>query len=355
MKTLTNCVAAFFFVLAGCRSDPAGPSIPPPAPTVLRGVYVLNEGNYSDATGARLSLYDVDSDTVFLDVIEAANGGTHLGNVGDDIKLHNGKAYIAMGGSDNLVVVSLDSHQILQSKLYPDASPKELLIDSLRSKIYITRLFDGSILVVDLTTLAVIDSVRVGAFPQGMALSGNSLFVCNSGYGSDRTVTVISVPADTVRSTLTLSDGPTGIATAPDGRLWIACTGSSSNSPPTTGKVFILNPSTLAVEDSVIFTENLWGSIAIGDDGYAYVLGITPASFYGGPVHRVSLSSRSVWLNFIHGTFYAHAIDVPTNEIYVADVREFNSNGEVSIFGSDGVLKRFFTAQRGPGAFAFKR
>jgi hypothetical protein len=36
-------------------------------------------------------------------------------------------------------------------------------------------------------------------------------------------------------------------------------------------------------------------------------------------------------------------------------VKNFTSNGEVRIFRTDGSLKKSFVAQRGPGAFAFKR
>jgi len=343
------------FILTSCRKDPAGPDQSLPAPPVLKAIYVLNEGNYGDPAGARLSLHDVDGDTTYYDVIEGANNGTHLGSTGDDLKLYNGRAYILMSGSENIVVVSLVDHVIQQSATYPGSTPHDILIDSVRSRIYMTRLYANSILILDLASLSVLDSVTVGANPQGMALSGNSLFVCNSGYGGDRTVTVIAVPADTIRATLTLDDGPTGIAAAPDGKLWVACTGNAFASPPTTGKVFVLNPSTLAVENSITFTENLWGSIVIGDDGYAYIVGVTSGSFYGGPIHRIFLSTRAVRINFVQGTFFALAVDPLSDEIYAADANEFMANGEMNVFSNDGALMQFFTVQRGPGAIAFKR
>jgi YVTN family beta-propeller protein len=354
MKILIRGAVALFIVLAGCRQDPAGPDRPLPPPPVVKAVYVLNEGNFGDPAGARLSLYDADGDTTYLDVVEAANSGTHLGSAGDDIKLYNGKAYILMSGSENIAVVSLTDHVIQQSATYPGATPHEILIDSVRSRIYMTRLFANSILILDLSSLSVIDSVAVGANPQGMALIGNSLFVCNSGYGGDSTVTVVDIAADTVKATLILADGPTGIAAAPDGNLWVTCTGNAFASPPTTGKVFVLNPSTLALEGSITLTENLWGSIAIGDDGYAYVVGVTSGSFYGGPVHRISLSTRALRVNLISGTFYTLALDPASDNIYAADALAFTANGEVSVFSNQGVLLKSFTVQRGPGAIVFR-
>jgi hypothetical protein len=338
-----------------CREIPSNPQQSPAPPPVVKAVYVLNEGNYGDPTGARLSLYDVERDTVYINVFESANNNSQLGSVGDDMKIVGDKAYILMSGSENLNVVSLVDHSLGRTASYPGATPHDLVIDSPRNRAYVTRLFSSSILVLDLSSLAIIDSVRVGANPQGMVLVGDNLFVCNSGYGEARTVSVIDVRADTVRGTLTLADGPTGAAMSPDGKLWVVCTGNAFGTPATRGKIFIVSTSTLAVEDSITFTGNLWGSIAIGVDGYAYVVGVTAGSFYGGPVHRISLVNKSVSLRFVDGTFYGMAVDAVSGDLYLADAKNFSVNGEVLIYTKEGSFRKRFTAQRGPSVITFKR
>lgn len=338
-----------------CRDTPSDPEQSPAPPPVVKAVYVLNEGNFGDATGARLSLYDVDRDTVYINVYESANNGAHLGSVGDDLKIVNGRVYMLMSGSENLNVIGLDSNVVLQAASFPGATPHDLLIDSTRNRAYLTRLYSSSIFVLNLTSLSVVDSVTVGANPQGMVLNGNNLFVCNSGYGSSRTVSVVDVLADTVKRTLTLADGPTNAALAPDGKLWVVCTGNAFGTPATTGKVFIINTTTFAVEDSITFSENLWGTIAMGIDGYAYVLGISSGSFYGGPMHRISLATRNVALRFVAGTFYGIAVDAVSGDVYLTDVKNFSANGEVLIHTKEGVLKKRFNVQRGPSVMAFKR
>jgi len=354
MKRAVVILCSFFLASYGCKKDPTSPPTPPPPP-VVKGVYVLNEGNFGDPTGARLTLYDVNSDSTFRDVFEAANNGMHLGSLGDDMKLLDGKAYVLMSGSENIIVLSLSNHMILQSAFFPGAVPHDLLIDAARNRAYITRLFRASILVINLSTLSVIDSVSVGDNPQGMAMIGNQLYVCNSGYGSGRTVSVIDVGADSVNKTLTIGDGPANAAMAPDGKLWVSCTGNAFGMPATTGKVFIISPTLNNVTDSISFSENLWGSIAMGTDGHAYVIGVTSGSFYGGPIHRINAASKAVRLNFVGGTFYAVAVDKVTGDLYLADAKNFASDGEVRIYTKDGVLKKAFPAQRGPGVIAFKR
>jgi len=348
------CLALCGAIAAGCSGDPASPVVPP-VPPLVRAVYVLNEGNFGDPAGARLSLYDITRDSVFRDVFESANGGRHLGSLGDDLALHRGRAYVLMSGSENLTVLDLATHREERTAAFPGDTPHDIVIDSTRGKIYLTRLFKGSLLVLDLATLSIRDSVRVGNNPQGMVLLGERLFVCNSGYGTDRRVSVVDVRADTLLATITVHDGPSAASPASDGRLWIACTGNASGTPPTKGRLVAVDPVTLAVVDSVLFTENLWGSIVAGESGTLYVLGVDGGSFYGGPVHRIRLSPRGISAGFIPGTFYALAYDEVGGEVYAASAYDFSRSGDVAVFGPDGVLRRRFGAQLGPGVIRFRR
>jgi YVTN family beta-propeller protein len=337
----------------GCRDNPANPPETLGAlPGIVNAVYVLNEGNYNDPTGARLSVYDIDRDTVYKDVLELANNGQHLGSTGDDLKLYQGKAFILMSHSENIDVISLETHQLLRSATFPGSIPREMLFDSVRNRLYVSRTNSGAVYVLDPSTLGVMNSITVGNNPLGMALKGNHLFVCNSGYGLDRTVSVIDVDADTVAATLELWDGPTSAAVSPDGSVWVVCTGNQYGAPPTNGKIFVIDPAVLAVTDSISFPQSLWGTIAMGTNGYAYVT--TVAGFYGGPLDRISLVAKTVQSGFIPDTSYAMAVDGVTGDIYVANAANFSADGVVSVYSNDGVLQKRFAAQRGPGAIAFK-
>ena len=352
-KTSVRILILSLLLVVACRDNP---SVPPDAtgilPKITNAVYVLNEGNYSDPNGARLSVYDIDRDTVYKDVFELANNGQHLGSTGDDIKLYQGKAYILMSHSENIDIISLETHQLLRSATFPGSIPREMLIDSVRHKLYVSRTNSGAVYVLDPSTLGILTSIPVGNNPLGMTLAGNYLFVCNSGYGTDRTVSVIDARADTVATTLNLSDGPSSAAVAPGGNVWVVCSGNQFGTPPTNGKIFIIDQVSLTVEDSISFPESIWGTIAMGTNGYAYVA--TVAGFYGGSLDRISLASRAVLTHFIPDTSYAMAVDGMTGDIYVANAMNFAEDGIVSIYSNAGLLLRQFGAERGPGAIAFK-
>jgi len=53
---------------SGCKKDPTGPDIPQTVDTLIhQAVFVLNEGNFGDTSGARLTEYDFEKSTVQLD------------------------------------------------------------------------------------------------------------------------------------------------------------------------------------------------------------------------------------------------------------------------------------------------
>jgi YVTN family beta-propeller protein len=349
-------VAALFMILpfVGCVKSPSEPDSGGTIIPAVAGVYVLNEGNYGDVAGARLSLYLPSKDTVYRSLYEDANGGAHLGSTGDDFALFRGKIYVLMSGSERLAVLSAANHQLLQEAFYPGSTPHSMLIDSTRNRIYLTQLFKNGVLFVNLQTLQVTDSVSVGQNPQDMALVNGKLFVCNSGYGADNTVTVINPDTRSVVTTIRVGAGPSGIVLGSDQKLWVACAGNAFGTPALPGGLYRIDPSTNTLVDSIAFAETLGGAIVATTDGYLYVIG-SSASYFGGPIHRIQIASRLVTMNFVAGTYYGAGIDDATGDLYLGDAKSFASSGEVSIYTRTGVLKKTFVAERGPSLFLFKR
>jgi YVTN family beta-propeller protein len=339
---------------SGCIKNPSGPDTTNQSVPAASGVFVLNEGNYGDVEGGRLSLYVPATDTVYHSLVEGANGGAHLGSTADDFALFRGRLYVLMSGSERLVILSAATYAIEQEAYFPGDAPHSMVIDSVRNVIYITRLFKSSVLIVNLQTLHTEDSVVVGQNPLEMLLAGNRLFVCNSGYGSDNRISVINADARSVESSIAVGFGPSGIVRGSDGMLWVACTGNAYSVPASPGAVYRINPGTKAIADSVKFAEPLGGTIAASADGYIYFVG-TSSSYYGGPIHRIAISSIGVVQNFVQGTFYGIGVDEATGDLFLADAKSFTSAGVVSIYTASGVLKKTFVAERGPSMFIFRR
>lgn len=348
------------FIALSCDENPVTTKelpIPEPPPPNVQAVYILNEGDFNDAEGARLTMYDITNDTLYKSVFETANEGKHLGGTGDDIKLIRGFMFILMSGSKNLEIVRLSNKLELNHKqtaeYYFSAIPHDLVIDTVRSKAYISQLYNNAIYVFDYGTVTLSDSITVGTNPQGMLLDGNQLFVCNSGFSKDSTVSVINVDSVSLITTITVGLGPVNLTRLPDHRIAVVCTGDTL----VNGRISIINPATNAVDDVIELNERLyWGTgIASSSDGNVFVIGSVEGEDYGGPVHRVNIGTKAITKNFITGTYYSITLDAAKDELYVTDVKHFNANGEVLIYSKEGALIKSFEAEKGPATIVFKR
>lgn len=354
MKLNTACVC-IALAFASCVNNPADPEVSVWSLPDVAGVFVLNEGNYGDAAGARISFYVPQADTVFRSVVEATNEGDHLGDTADDFMLFRDKVYVLMSGSKSLKVFSVHTFHLEISAAFPGTTPCAMAIDSLRNCIYIARLFENSILVADLATLHVLDTIAVGANPQDLMLSNNRLFVCNSGFGFDRSVSVVNPDTRKVIDTLFVGLGPSGIAAGSDGRLWVVCSGRITMDETLPGSVCRIDPLVLAVTDSIAFAEPLGNTIVAGKNGVMFVVGSATGSYYGGPIHRISTSTLAVTPGFVQGVFYGAGVDDVTGDLYLGDAKNFMAPGVVSVYSDQGSLKKSFVAERGPSQFLFKR
>lgn len=353
MKRFFLALSLFSFLLTGCKEDPS-PATPPPVNPTTKGVYVLNEGDFNDPTGARLTFYDPETDSIFKNVYESANGNQSLGNLGDDMLIAGDKLYVTMSGSDEIKVLDVTSNKVLLSKQLPGDDPHDLCYDAKNNRIYVTRLYKNSVLVLNSATLAIIDSVSVGPNPLGMILVDSLLFVCNSGYGSGSTVSIININTLKVSRSVSVGAGPSS-AVIVNGKVFITCTGNAFAQPAVHGSMYSISAATKSVVDTLLFDEVLFGNSAVGKDGNIYVIGSTPGSFFGGPVHKIDPATGIKTKHFIAGTFYAIAVDQTNGKFYLSDVKNFAADGEVAIHEQNGAFLKKFSAQRGPGTFAFKR
>lgn len=327
-----------------------------PLPLMTQGVYVLNEGNFRRGNST-LTLFIPESNKVYRDVFRTVNG-RDLGDMGTDMAIAGTRAFIIMNGSDKIEVIRTTDNTLLKTiNLKSGRSPYNIVITG--GKAYVTNLYARSVTVIDVNSLAILrDSIAVGPNPQGLAAIGSKVYVCNSGFGDGRTVSVIDTVTDRVIRTVRVGDGPSVARVTPYGRVWVLCTGSygDPNNPldDTPGEIFVIHPANDAVIDSIsVGTTGHPLKMAISFDGFAYVLKDNAVLKFSTRINQI------VSFGFILGaatsTLYSVAVDDYTGDIYIGDAKNFLRDGEVLIYRSDGFFKGRFDAGIIPGAIAFKR
>jgi YVTN family beta-propeller protein len=350
--SLLNTLLIIALLAAGCtKEDPTAP--PQENPLVTSGVYILNEGGFTKSN-ASLSVFLPDSHKVYADVFFAANNRS-LGDVGNDIVFHNNKAYIVMNNSHRIEVISMSTHASLATIPVPGNSPFKMVIVN-ASKGYITNLYKGTVTAFDPSTYAIIkENITVGANPQGIIAAAGKVFVCNSGYGADSTISVIDPAKDSVIATIRVTASPTDIAVDADGELIVVSYGVGSYPDPTKespGAITVIDPNTLTVKATILLPLATYGhpsELTLSKYGYGFTV------VKNGILKFDTRTNSVLSQNFIPATPYAIAVDDATERLYTGDARDFNSNGILRVYSKTGSPVDSATVGIIPGTIVFKR
>ncbi len=339
-------------ILVGCRmNDPIAPV--QENPVVIKGVYILNEGGFTKSN-ASLTVYVPDSNTVYPDVFSAANNRS-LGDVANDIVIHNNKAYIVVNNSHKIEIISTETHKSLGTIQVPGNSPFKIVILN-DSKGYFTNLYKNSVTAFNPTSYAIIkENIPVGLNPQGITAANGKIFVCNSGYGFDSTVSVIDPNIDTVVATIKVGKSPADISVDSDGEIIVLCNGYSdfsNSSNDTPGSIFIIDPKSYTVTSTILLPLATYGhpnELAISNKGYGFTV-------VNSGILKFDTKSNSIISSlFISKTSYSIAVDNVSERIYLGDARDFASNGKIYVYEKNAVLKDSITTGIIPGTIIFKQ
>jgi len=125
--------------------------------------------------------------------------------------------------------------------------PASVAVSPDGTTVYVTRILDDTLSVIDTSTNTVIDTVTVGHRPDSVAVSpdGTTVYTANS---LDDTLSVIDTSTNTVIATVTVGDDPDSVAVSPDG---------------TTVYTANFSDDTLSVIDAA--TKTVIGTVTVGD------------------------------------------------------------------------------------------
>ena len=343
-------VVSLGLVLSSCVKNPAA-SNSYYTPQAI-AVYVLNQGNYGQGN-ASLTAYFPDSNYAENDLFKLANGTT-LGDVGNDIQLYNGDAYMVINNSDKIVVMDASTALAVGTIYFPSGtSPYRIAFYDQLNIAFVSDLYTNSVSVVNLATNAVIpeDSISVGPEPYGIACAYGQVFVANSGYGTGNTVSIIDAAARKVIKTVTVGKGPTEVEPDGNGNFWVVCAGE----PGDNGSIYVISATSDSVIDSISIGMQIPSftghTLAIdGQNGVAYLIADSS-------VVKLNVAERRIVnKDLINGNFYAIAADGATGDVYVTDAMGGKTDGEVYIYTSSGQFtNRSFTAGIYPDGIAFIR
>ena len=337
--------ALSMLTLASCSKDDV-PEVPAVQPA--KGAYVLSEGGFG-GNNAKLGFYSFATSIFAGDFFVQQNPGitAGVGGLATDMVIYGSKLYIIIDQSNKVTVLNAaDAKFIKDIPFAAGGLPIEpRYATGANGKLFVTA-WDGTVNVIDTTTLAITKSIPVGLNPEGIVQSGNNLYVSNSGGLTatfDSTVSVISLATLTETSKIYVGKNPTSITADEAGNIYIACQGDYASNAPKLVKVNTANNSITKSADTTAGSLKYYDNVLYVTGGYYGVQNVRKLS---------TIDFKAIANNFVtDGTAilnpYSVNIDPQNGDVYVTDAKNSVSAGALFCFDKTG--KKKFTFSTAPG------
>lgn len=332
-------------------SDDDTPVVPP-VPSSVDGLFVVCNGTYLGGNGS-LSYYTPAENSVENNVFERANG-MKLGDTAQSMSIDGNTGWICVNGSNVVYAIDIDTYRV-KGHVTDIVSPRNALAVS-DNKVYVTKLYDNRIDIVDPSTYTVTGHVEIpdmetstGSTEQ-MIKVGDYVYVNCWSYQKE--VLKIDVRTDKVVDRIEVGIQPQSIAC--DGNsLWVLCDGGGWEANP----VGYVKPSISRIDLSTFKIDR-----TIKLDNYSSV---SHLRYHNGNlywlengVQRMGTDATSAPSEpFIASTsysLYALGINPVNGDIYVGDAIDYMQAGTVTRYNASGDKIDTFTTGISPAGFCWK-
>ncbi|MEZ4791137.1 MAG: hypothetical protein R2811_14095 [Flavobacteriales bacterium] len=329
-------------LVTGCRKDKPEPPDETPVEVSQRGVYITNEGNFQWGN-ASVSYFDPATGAAAEDLYQPANSEA-LGDVLQQMVLHEGRAYLVLNNSGKVVVVDPSSFTRLAT-ITGFPSPRALLPVG-TTKAYVSDLSAGRLSVVDLGSNSITGHIPCGQWTEAMVLVGEEAFITDQ---SRPFLYVVNTGTDELVDSIAVPRGGNGIVMDAEGLLWMTCSGGNGTGPA----LLRIDPGTRAVHTTLAFpnsSDHPWRLTTNSDRTLLYFLN---EHVYRMPITATQLPT-SAFIAATGRNFYGLGVDPNDGTVYVADAIDYVQRGVVLRHAADGSFIGTFHAGRIPGGFVFR-
>lgn len=362
------------FLLNGCRRElPVLESekeyITYPTETRrVKGLFLLNEGNMG-SNKCTIDYFNIREGYYLRNIYPERNPEIvkELGDVGNDLQIHDGKLYAVINCSNFVEVMDVRTARHLGSINIPNCryitfSGDKAYVSSYAGPVQIDpNARPGKVVEIDTETLQITREVTVGYQPEEMVATGGRLYVANSGGyrfpDYDRTVSVIDLDSFQVVDTIDVAINLHRMELDRYGRIYVSSRGDYYG---TGADVFVIDSRTGTITGNLGISANemyLCGdSIYLTGSGWSYTTQSNRATY---AIYDTK-QGRIVSDNFItDGTDqeiklpYGVAVNPETKEIYISDATDYVTPGYLYCFTPDGKMKWKVRTGDIPGHFAF--
>ena len=343
-------------LVGGCKSDP------------IRGFFLLNQGNMG-TNKCTLDYYDYADGVYSRNLFPSRNPdiALGLGDLGNDVKIHDGRIYAVINGSNLVVVMDANARQIAKISVpncrYITFDGDFAYVTSYAGKIGVDpNACLGEVFKISLKTFEVAGTCTVGYQPEGLAVVNGKLYVANSGAyrypDYDNTVSVIDLASFEEIKKIEVAVNLNRIVADAYGCIWVSSWGDYYMVPSAT---YVIDTATDKPVASLTNLPN--GNMTIcGDDLYVYSsvwnyeTQTSDTEYYlvdvkSRKVVRTGFLDKAVTAGI--ASPYCLAVNPVTKEIFVGDAGDYVTPGTLHCFAADGTQKWSVMTGDVPAAIVF--
>ncbi len=308
--------------------------------TILKGdrIFILNQGNFNSSNSS-LDVLNNTTDTLTRDLVNP------LGDVGNDLQYINGKLYAILDNSAKIEVINPDTPSVHHSISFPTGSSPWKILPISSTEALVSENYTGDMAVVNLTTDVITKTISVGAGQNSIVMIGGNVFATT---GSNELVKIDPV-LKTVTSQKYIGESPQQIIVdSTRGMLVIQTSGNYL--PKTAGKILFVNPTTMAIVDSIVLDTVSYVNQVVYAGNAAYLLLTNGVKVINLATHTISTDAMFT------KPYYGGYFDASKNLLYLGTAVDFSHNDVVDIFDiSAHSLKKTINCGIAPAFFAVVR
>ncbi len=318
------------------------------------GLFILNEGNFQYGN-ATLSYYDPATNEVQNEVFYRANG-MRLGDVAQSMTIYNNLGWIVVNNSHVIFAIDLTTFKE-KGRIEDLTSPRYIHFIN-DEKAYVTQLWDNRIFIVNPKTYEITGYIQVpdmtmeSGSTEQMVQYGKYVF-CNCWSYQNR-ILKIDTETDAIVGQLTVGIQPTSLALDCYGKIWTVTDGGYEGSP------YGYEAPSLYRIDAETFTIEKQFKFSLGD---------APSEIQiNGERDKIFWINDDIWAMDVTATrvpvrpfidsrntiYYGLTVNPTNGDVYVADAIDYQQQGMIYRYNSDGELIDNFYVGIIPGAYCWK-
>ncbi len=313
-------------------------------------VFVLNQGQFQVGNGS-IQVYNEITDELSDDLYQTINSGQVLGDIVQSFTVRDNKGYIMVNNSGKVVVVNMDSFELLD-EITGLGNPR-YLVDLKDGRGYLSN-FDVSqgLSIIDFSTDTKAGTLALPSWSDVMLEVDGLVYVALP----DTNILLIIDPAmDAIVGQIPVALGANSIKEDPRGRLWVLCDGGFNEELPA---LFLIGPDSMKIierfdfdelsdnPNNLVINENTERMYYLNGD----VFFIDPFFTFQKPLE---INTNSV-IQSNGRTFYGFGLSQDTQKLFIGDAVDFVQKGRVYVYDSGNFrVLNDFESGIVPGGFTF--